>query len=133
MVIKIQSGLALANMKMTYKDKSVHLQDVLLDTGCAMSVFDTDVVEPIHLVPDRKNARLVCMTGIGGRGDFCVEQITTQLFLDGMELTDFRHQLGNIKETYGFDAILGNDFLTLSGLINWNELSELSITYPYVH
>ncbi|WEG10837.1 aspartyl protease family protein [Pullulanibacillus sp. KACC 23026] len=120
MHISTESGLAIARLTLTYQNKSLLLKNVLLDTGCVMTIFDTDVVEKIGLVPDRKKGRLVFMIGIGGRSDCCVEQVTPSLTFDEVTLYGFRHQIGSIYHRYGFEAILGNDFLTASGLVNWD-------------
>lgn len=126
MIITTQYGLAVASLVIKNNNKSIRLKNVLLDTGCAVSVFDTDVVEAIGLVPDLNQSQLVCMTGIGGRSEYCIQQKADLLEIDGFLLYHFLYQLGNIKEPYHFDAILGNDFLTTSGLINWQHVSEPS-------
>jgi hypothetical protein len=123
MIITTKSGLAIASLPIRYNGKSILLKNVLLDTGCAVTIFDTDAVEPLGLVPDRKKARLVRMTGIGGKSDFCIQQKTEKLTLDGYIFYQFPHQLGSIREPYGFNAIFGNDVLTASGWVNWTSLS----------
>ncbi len=123
MIIRTQSGLALAKVVLRHYTNSIILKDVLLDTGCAVTVFDTDSVEPIGLVPDRKNGILVSMFGIGGKSELCIQQFASNLEIDSYQLCHFQFQLSNLKETYGFDGILGNDFLTAAGLIDWNRLS----------
>ena len=123
MIISIKSGLAIASLAIQYNGKSMILKDVLLDTGCAVTVFDTDAVEPLGLIPDIKKARLIRMAGIGGKSDYCIQQRSNELTIDGYVFYQFRHQLGSLRETYGFNAILGNDVLSASGWINWESLS----------
>jgi hypothetical protein len=129
MIINTKSGLAIASLPIRYNGKSIILKDVLLDTGCAVTIFDTDAVEPLGLIPDRKKARLVRMTGIGGKSDYCIQQKTDKLALDGFIFYQFPHQLGSIREPYGFNAILGIDVLMASGWINWTSLSLPQFPY----
>lgn len=141
MIITTQHGLAVASLVIKYNNKSIQLKNVLLDTGCAVSVFDTDEVAAAGLVPDLHQGSIVCMTGVGGRGEYCIQQEADLLEIDNYLLYHFRYQLANIKEAYQFDAILGNDFLTASGLINWQHLADpnllqvhsLNLTNGFVH
>jgi hypothetical protein len=64
------------------------------------------------------------MTGIGGKSEYCLQQKSTTLTIDGYVFYHFRHQLGAIREPYGFNAILGNDVLSASGWVNWSALSH---------
>lgn len=61
MKIKMVNGLPIVSIKITYQGNTLSLDNVLLDTGCAVSVFDTDVVEEIGLTIDRKSGKAVRM------------------------------------------------------------------------
>jgi len=51
------------------------------------------------------------MYGVGGTSEICYEQIIPELQIEHFALNDFPIQLGSIQEPYGFDGILGIDFM----------------------
>ncbi|GGF89616.1 hypothetical protein GCM10010913_08790 [Paenibacillus aceti] len=51
------------------------------------------------------------MYGVGGRSEICYEQIIPKLQFEHFVLNDFPIQLGSIQESYGFDGIIGIDFM----------------------
>lgn len=57
------------------------------------------------------NGKAKRMYGIGGTSEICYEQIIPNLKNDTIQFTSFPIQLGSIQEPYGFDGILGIDFM----------------------
>lgn len=45
MKIHLVDGLPIVSLPLSYKNKSTLLNNVLLDTGCSTTIFDTDLVE----------------------------------------------------------------------------------------
>ncbi|QDH23678.1 hypothetical protein FFV09_05600 [Saccharibacillus brassicae] len=86
--------------------------NVLLDTGCAVTIFDIDLIEPTGLTIDPVKGRAVRMYGIGGQSELSFQQSIHSLTLNHHVLDNFVVQLGQTKEPYGFDGILGVDFLS---------------------
>lgn len=117
MKIQMKDGLPLVSVLISYDKKSVLLEDILLDTGCSTTIFDTDEVEEIGLVVDRKKGRPIRMYGVGGESELCYEQTVSNLGIDSYFMESFPIQLGITKETYGFNGILGVDFMIKSGMI----------------
>ena len=116
MDLRIENGLLLLTCPLRYGGRETILQNVLLDTGCSISVFDIELMECIGLHPDPKSARIVKMYGVGGHSECCLEQQVQNLIIGDTECKHFPIQLGPILSDYGFDAILGNDFLMASGM-----------------
>lgn len=116
MKIKLINGLPIISLSLTYNHKSIVLDNVLLDTGCSTTIFDTDSVEPIGLDPDFINGTSVRMYGVGGKSELCCQQSVNGLHINHISLNQFTIQLGLTKEPYGFDAILGVDILSSFGL-----------------
>ncbi|HBU83174.1 MAG TPA: hypothetical protein DEF35_16235 [Paenibacillus sp.] len=116
MKIHLVNGLPIVTLPLSYKNKSTLLNNVLLDTGCSTTIFDTDLIEPIGIDIDFINGKSVRMYGVGGSSELCYQQIVSDLSIDSIVLKDFTIQLGLTKEPYGFDAILGVDFLYKYGL-----------------
>ena len=51
------------------------------------------------------------MYGVGGTSEICYEQQIPDFCIEDIALTDFSIQLGSIQEPYGFDGIVGIDFM----------------------
>ena len=116
-------GLPIVSVSLTDKGKTMCLPDVLLDTGCAITIFDTDEVEEIGLIIYRKNGRPRRMYGVGGESELCYEQIVTEIKINDYLFNSFQLQLGITKENYGFNGILGVDFMNESIIIiDFNEM-----------
>ncbi|WP_433922927.1 hypothetical protein [Paenibacillus taichungensis] len=79
---------------------------------CATTIFDIDLIEPTGLTIDPIQGRAVRMYGIGGQSELSFQQPVHSLNLNHHTLNDFVIQLGQTKEPYGFDGILGADFLS---------------------
>lgn len=117
MKIEMQDGLPVVSISLIYRGRKMCLDEILLDTGCATTIFDVDEVERIGLIIDRANGRPKRMYGVGGESELCYEQMVSDLSIDNYILDSFQLQLGITKETYGFNGILGVDFMLKSGLI----------------
>lgn len=102
MKIELINGLPIVALSLTYKHKSISLDNVLLDTGCATTIFDTDSVEPIGLDPNFINGKSVRMYGVGGQSELCYQQNVQDLKINHFLLESFTIQLGLTKEPYGF-------------------------------
>lgn len=111
MKIWLQHGLPIVSLTLTYNDQSIVLPNVLFDTGCAATVFDTDLLAHIGIYIDFINGRAKRMYGVGGTSEICYEQVIPQLQIEHIPLNDFPVQLGTVQESYGFDGILGIDFM----------------------
>jgi len=79
--------------------------------------FRYDEVEAMDLIIDRANGRPRRMYGVGGESELCYEQIVSDLIINHHLFDAFQLQLGITKETYGFNSILGIDFMIESGVI----------------
>ncbi len=110
MKIQMHSGLPTVTLELNYNSKSITLDQVLIDTGCLVSIFDTDIVDSAGLYIKSENGRAVRMYGIGGKSEVCYQQSVSGLYIEKYILNNFEIQLGLTKIPYGFDAILGIDF-----------------------
>lgn len=111
MKIQLQHGLPIVSLTLTKKDQTIVLHNVLFDTGCAATVFDTDKLAELGIHIDFINGRAKRMYGVGGTSEICYEQWIPDLSIEHVALTDFPIQLGSIQEPYGFDGIVGIDFM----------------------
>lgn len=108
--------LPLISVGIEYDGKKMVFSNILLDTGSSSTILDTDLAEEIGLLLDLENAITRKMYGIGGT-EICIEQKVSGMTIGGFKLTDFTIQLGDVREMYGFDGIIGSDFLLAHKLI----------------
>lgn len=113
----IQNGLPVATIKLTYKSKTMNLNNVLIDTGCAVSIFDIDLVEDIGLTIDSNQGKAVYMYGVGGRSEVCFQQTIDSLAINDIILDSFTIQLGMTQIPFGFSALLGTDFFDKANIV----------------
>ena len=111
MKIRLQNGLPIVSLTLTRNDQSIVLNNVLFDTGCAATVFDTDALAAKGIYIDFINGRAKRMYGVGGTSEVCYEQQISEFRIEEVILDDFSIQLGSIQEPYGFDGIVGIDFM----------------------
>ncbi len=57
------------------------------------------------------------MYGVGGTSEICYEQVIPHLKIGHIQLDTFPIQLSSTQEPYGFDGILGIDFMLKTKLI----------------
>lgn len=112
----MMKGLPVATVHLSFQSNDMLLENVLIDTGCAVTIFDTDEVKPIGLRIKPTSGKAVYMYGVGGRSDVCFQQEVQSLVIDSMVLENFTVQFGSIKEFLGFSAIIGSDFFSVAKL-----------------
>jgi hypothetical protein len=117
MNIRMENGLPIVSLEIEHLGKVDVLRKVLLDTGCATTIFDTDLLAQIGIELDIIHGKTKRMYGVGGYSELCYEQKVNNITIDGQKLSSFLLQLGMIKEIYGFDGILGIDFMIRTGMI----------------
>ncbi|MGZ7440819.1 hypothetical protein [Paenibacillus sp. TH7-28] len=117
MKINMKNGLPLVTLELRYKSTTIILENVLLDTGCAISVFDTDIVSSIGLLINTEIGRAVRMYGIGGKSELAFQQTVDEISINSNNLSNYTLQLAMTKIPYGFEAILGVDYFIRSQTI----------------
>ncbi|MCR8636813.1 aspartyl protease family protein [Paenibacillus radicis (ex Xue et al. 2023)] len=116
MELRLENGLPIITFSLTYHEQTINMSNVLFDTGCASTIFDTDLVANIGLYLDMINGTAKRMYGVGGASELCYEQMVESLQIGTIILPSFKLQLGMTREPYGFDGILGIDFMTTVGI-----------------
>lgn len=127
MNIRIEDGLPIATIELESHGEKIMLQNVLVDTGCAVTIIDTDLLAEIGIIIDFKNGIPTTMYGVGGKGEVCYQQKVTGLSIDGQQLNNFELQFGMIQDMYGFDGLIGIDFMLETGLSI--DFSALKVEY----
>jgi hypothetical protein len=116
MKFEMDDHLPLISVEIEYIGMKKTFSNVLLDTGCSSTIFDTDLCEGIGLMLDLENAITRKMYGIGGT-EICIEQKVSGMTIDKFQLNNFTLQLGDVRELHGFDGIIGSDFFLENKLL----------------
>ena len=122
--LELNYGLPFCQVMLTYKGKSLVLDNVLVDTGSGGSVFKMDKVDELGITIEKDDI-IETISGIGG-SEFVYKKNVDKLQLGESEVTDFTIEVGVMD--YGFDinGILGMDFLIETGAII--DLARMEIT-----
>ena len=122
--ITVRDGLPFISVVLIANDQRLQIANVLLDTGAAASVFRTDDLLTMGVVPSSTD-QIRFMSGIGGREAVFEKQIET-LIVGTLAISPITIQLGVVD--YGFDinGIIGMNFLFAAGAII--DLRNLTVT-----
>lgn len=115
MRIHIQYGLPFVELEITFRGEKILLENVLLDTGSAGTIFNANVVEKIGVVPE-ENDIVDTIRGVGG-----VEYVYVKSF-DIIQFGEicqeqFQVEIGNMDYGMNIDGIVGFDFISASNLV----------------
>ena len=109
MNIRIVNGLPFVSIEITQDDKMVKFENVLLDTGSGSSIFSAYLLDQSGIRP-KYDAVVRQVVGIGG-SESVVEVEVENIRTDSLSLTNFIIESGSVNYGFGFDGILGFDFL----------------------
>jgi len=115
MKITLRKGLPYVTVTLTFRDKQIDLEDTLLDTGSAGSVFATDRLAKVGLQYE-PNDSLYTIRGIGGAEFVFVKRID-RLTVERLAVENFEIEAGALDYGFEIDGILGMDFLTAVGAV----------------
>ncbi len=104
-------------MGLLYRGRHLDLDNVLLDTGSASTIFSADRLLEVDLRCDRTDI-LNRIRGVGGT-EFVFSKTIDRLSLGDLTIADFEIEVGAMD--YGFrfelDGIVGMDFLQQVGAV----------------
>jgi hypothetical protein len=66
----------------SHQQKEIDPNNVLLDSGCSITIFDPDILERIGIELDLVKGKTRVMYGVGGIGELCYEQNVGNLEVD---------------------------------------------------
>jgi hypothetical protein len=122
--ITVRDRLPFIAVVLIANGQRLQISDVLLDTGAAASVFRTDDLLTIGVVPSPTD-QIRFMAGIGGREAVIEKQIET-LAVGNLIISPFTIQLGAVDYGFAINGIMGMDFLLTAGAVI--DLHTLTIT-----
>jgi len=115
MKLRIRYGLPFITCWLEQHGRRIQLDNVLLDTGSAASIFSADMVLVIglKLEPDDEVRRV---RGVGG-SEFVFQKVVDRVQAGPLLAEEFAIQVGAMDYGFNIDGILGMDFLKHTGAI----------------
>ncbi len=115
MKVRLQGGLLYVTAELTFKDQTLSLSDVILDTGSAATVFSSDEVSQLGLVPEPRDP-VRRIRGVGG-SEFVYSKQLDSLALGDLQRRGFPVQIGAMDYGFPIQGIIGLDFLLDTGAL----------------
>lgn len=115
MKIRVVQGLPFVQVTLSFQDKSLMLENVVLDTGSASSIFKMDLVSQIGIVPEPHDT-VRQVRGVGGI-EFVLAKQLDELRVGSLQAKSFSVEIGAMGYGFDFDGILGFDFLQQVGAV----------------
>lgn len=115
MKLRLDGRLPFLSVTLSFRRKELRLDNVLLDTGSAGSVFRADAVDELGIEPE-KSDRLRRVLGVGG-SEFVYSKRIEKLAAGDMQVEDFEIQIGAMDYGFPLDGIVGMDFLLATGAV----------------
>ena len=115
MKIRFQDGLPYVTVIISQNGKQLQIDNALLDTGSAGTIFSSDKLGEANIYP-HDTAEIRRVTGIGG-DEFVVETAVDQVQCGSLQIKNCTIEIGAMDYNFPIDAILGFDFLQQTGAI----------------
>jgi hypothetical protein len=112
-------------VELFYQGQSVEIQNVLVDTGSASTLFAADAVATISLFPQPTD-ELRLIRGVGGT-EAVFSRMIDNLEVDGRQLAQFEIEIAGMDYGFEINGILGMDFLARTGAII--DLAKMQIEF----
>jgi hypothetical protein len=115
MKLRLEHGLLFAGARLVFRGRALNLQNVILDTGSAGSIFSADRLLDMGLQYEPQD-RVHRIRGVGG-SEFVFTKRVESLTITDLSLTDFEIEVGAMDYGFVFDGIIGMDFLVRVGAV----------------
>lgn len=123
--IKELSELPFIKATVTFRGQSLKLENVLLDTGSAGTIFNVNKLEEIGVKPEANDVTQT-IQGVGGLEFVYIKNIDQISIHDEIAIQNFNVELGSMDYGLEIDGIIGYDFMKEVGLII--DLQRLSLS-----
>jgi hypothetical protein len=115
MNLRLRDGLPFVTAVIAYQGRQIQLENVLLDTGSAGTIFAVDRVLTIGLQIEPRD-EVHRIRGVGG-SEFVFQKIVDKLRAGPLKVQSFAIQVRAMDYGIPVDGILGVDFLHKAGAI----------------
>lgn len=119
--LNINHHLPFVQLRIWYRGQSLLMNNVLIDTGSASTIFKLDIVEKIGLIAEADDI-VGMISGVGGSEYVFLKQIDS-IEINGVLIKDFTVDIGVMDYGIEIDGIIGIDFLLrVKGVIDLDKL-----------
>ncbi len=108
--LQYKEGLLYASIRLKYNEKSIFIDDVIIDTGALHTIIATEYLEKMD-IPLLDEDELVKATGYGGMVCYSVRKKISEISCGGLVLKDFKLDFGVIDPNDRINGLIGLDFL----------------------
>ena len=109
MEIRLKGGLPYVNITLSHDNKQVAIEDELIDTGSASTVFSADRLLEIGLKLEPHDV-VHRIRGVGG-AEFVFTNRVGTVTLGALQADDFEIEIGAMQYGFAIEGIIGPDFL----------------------
>ncbi|HEX4953691.1 MAG TPA: retropepsin-like aspartic protease [Thermoanaerobaculia bacterium] len=109
MRLRLLGGLAYVAGEVVHGGRVLRVENLLVDTGSAGTVFSADLLLELGIAPEPSD-RLLRVRGVGGT-EFVFTKVLSALTVGDLAVMRFRVQVGALDYGFPLDGILGLDFL----------------------
>ncbi len=115
MKVRLAHGLVYVEVVVSFRGRSLHLSDVILDTGSAGTIFAADRMLEIGVAPEPADA-IRRIRGIGGT-EFVFTKGLDRLVVGEIQIGSFEVEIGAMDYGFPAEGILGLDYLLKVGAL----------------
>lgn len=109
MKLRLAYGLPFISVCLTQNNRTLTLENVLLDTGSAGTIIPADIAINLGLGPDVED-EISRIRGVGGT-EFVYSKRIQKIKVGTLVATDFIVEVGAMDYGFNINGILGMDFL----------------------
>lgn len=129
MQLLLKDSLPFITVTVTYKEKTVNIPNILIDTGSASTILTADKLFVIGIEPSAEDV-LHTIRGVGGTEVVYLREVD-YLKVGERSIADFTIEVGGMDYGFEINGILGMDFLVMSGaVINLREMRMEFVERP---
>lgn len=125
MQLTLRDNLPFAKVTVGYQGKEVEIENVLVDTGSASTIFAAELVANIEITPLPDDV-LHTIRGVGG-SEAVFSRVVDYVQVRDKQITDFEIEVGGMDYGFEINGILGMDILTRTGAII--NLQKMNISF----
>ena len=107
---QLEGGLLYIPISVQHYTQNISL-NAIIDTGSAGTAVDINNIRPDF----SRDARLAEIVGVGGQQPAVIQNVD-QVALGNITFKDFPIEFADLENTFGIEAIVGNDLLKLSNV-----------------
>lgn len=107
--LKFKNGLLYADITIVHEDKTIYINDVIIDTGASHSIILPDFLYESDIGSD-DNDMLVVMSGIGGAEASAIRKRIDSISIENTSLKDVVIDFGVVDLKDRINGLIGLDF-----------------------